>query len=562
MRRVIAGTIVGAIVALGALIVLPAPVRAAPVAPYSWLPYQYGYAHDVWQGNNVGTHTVAYDPNGVYAWDFGGSWIVRASMGGSVSLIKDSSTLGGCNQIYANDANFVKVYSGDGYERLYLHLAYGSVSGRIGLHQNVDRYQPIGVSGDTGWACGAHLHFQVQNPCPGFSCPSVPSSFLDQSVLNAHPLDGVPVAGDPPSAVSSYNSSFAMLVAENSQYTWMARGNHLQKYDMGGTGQNMFSGSHFFGSYDMGTQITALAVNETYLLIGLDTGRVIKTDMCDRGNNPCHFSDAFGSGTIAGYTNWQGVQDFSTQAGITSLAANANYLYVGFDVGVGASVSRVVKTNLCGTGQDMCALRSYTDGTCCWSQTSYWQGYQDWSTSVGAIAINGAYSYTSLAVRNNVCKDDNVGTGQNMFYLSDWPSSCTGGTAGHYFGYEGWTQAPVSLAADSSHVWWSVAGTPRLVETNNCGTAANICALSDGIGSGSLPNYTYWLGRQDWCGTYESSGVTVNTLYVDSAFYLPSGAYRIVQGSVHTSGGTTMFTGDCTGTSGSSYWLGYQDLNI
>jgi hypothetical protein len=219
----------------------------------------------------------------------------------------------------------------------------------------------------------------------------------------------------------------------------------------------------------------------------------------------------------------------------------------------------------------MCALRGYADGTCCWSQSSYWQGYQDWSTAIGAMAVNPSYVYVSLAVRNNVCKTDNGTTGQNVFWLSDWPSSCTGGTAGHYFGYQGWTDAttnpptphtPVSLAADSSHVWWSVAGTSRLVETTTCGTAANICALSDGIGSGSLPTYTYWLGRQDWCGTYLSSGVTSNAQYVDSAFYMGSGTYRIVQGSAHTSGSTNMFTGDCTGATGSLYWLGYQDLNI
>lgn len=388
MQRAIAVAAASLIGASVIVIVFPVVAGAAPVAPYSWLPWQYGYAHRVSQGNGDGTHTNLDQ----YAWDFAGSYVVRAARSGSVTSIKDDGRSGlpdsGCGGQYAGHANFVKIYSGDdGKEALYLHLAYGSVSGRIALNQYVDRYAPIGVSDSTGWVCGpgdpAHLHYQVQYPCSIYDCQSVASSFLDASIPSGQ--NGVPVLND---NWSSYNSSFAMLIAENSQNTYVARGNHLRRYDLGGTGPNMFSGAHALGSSDFpSAQITALAANSSNLFIGFDNGQVLKTDT---------------SMYSLGYEN------FTTQAGITSLAVNANYLYVGFDVGVGTSVSRVVKTSLCGVGPDMCQLTSYPDGTCC-SQNSNWKGYQDWSTSVGAIAINGSYSYTSLAVRNSVCKDDNMG---------------------------------------------------------------------------------------------------------------------------------------------------------
>lgn len=95
-----------------------------------------------------------------------------------------------------------------------------------------------------------------------------------------------------------------------------------------------------------------------------------------------------------------------------------------------------------------------------------------------------------------------------------------------------------------------------------CGTGGNVCALSDGIGTGEVahtPPYNYWVGKQDWCTDYEGTGVTSAGGWVDSTMYVGSGTYRIVQTSAYNNSGPSMFTGDCTGTSGV---IGYQDLQI
>ena len=584
-RRIVSAIVVSSILVSAALLALIPAIRtvhATNPAPYFWLPWQQNGAHQVWQGNGDAEHTASQGM--AYAWDFGptqggpGSWPIRAARDGTVSNIRDNSTRGGCNGQLQNDANYVTVDTAGGYRVLYLHLLYGSVSGRLSLNQYVDRYTTLGITDTSGYACGAHLHYQVEGECGSWFCTSVPSSFVDTWVTT-NDQNGVPLKYEWP--VSS-NNSFAILVAENSQYTWVARGSRLEKFDLGGNGPNMFStsldgktGPHALGWYDMGAQITALAANDYNLFIGVDTGRVIKTDMCGNGPNPCQFSDSQGGGSLAGYSYWKGTEDFTTQDGIVSLAATSLNLYVGFDVGVGGAVSRTVKTTTCANGSpNMCALTSM-DGTCCYDSNN-WLGYQDWSTSVGAMAVNAGRAYIALAVRNSVCKTDIVGTGQNMFYLSDWPSSCTGGNASHYFGYQSWRQAPVSLSADPSLVWWSESAfdynVTRVVQTNLCGSGANMCALIDDTGSGEVvrnPPYGYWIGRQDWCASYEGSGVTSNAQYtttnqyVDSAMYMGSGIYRIVQARDGGRGvnGVNMFTSDCSGNMG-SYVIGYQDLQI
>jgi murein DD-endopeptidase MepM/ murein hydrolase activator NlpD len=158
--------------------------------PYNYLPWDNAVPNEVTQGNNN-----PYTHNGTmaYAWDFGGSWEVRAARGGKVTGIKENSTTHCGTYLCQNDANYVVIDTLDGYETLYLHLAYGSVTSRVYLGQQVDRYMPIGVSDTTGFTDAAHLHYQVQDWCqnPCWFSQSRPSSFLDQDVL-LQDADGVP----------------------------------------------------------------------------------------------------------------------------------------------------------------------------------------------------------------------------------------------------------------------------------------------------------------------------------------------------------------------------------
>ncbi len=120
------------------------------------LPWTANVAYAVTQGHNGGSHTGL----GAWAWDFGMpiGTPVRAAHFGTARLVKGNSTVGGCSSVYANDANFVIVDQGNGYESLYLHL--NSVAVTQG--QAIERGDVVGYSGQTGWSCGPHLHFQVQ----------------------------------------------------------------------------------------------------------------------------------------------------------------------------------------------------------------------------------------------------------------------------------------------------------------------------------------------------------------------------------------------------------------
>lgn len=157
-------------------------LRSSPVGgKNNLLPWNANTSFLVTQGHNGGSHTGL----GAWAWDFGlpiGTPI-RAAHFGTVRLAKGNSTVGGCSPAYANDANFVIVDQGNGYESLYLHLS--SVGVAVG--QSVQRGDLLGYSGQTGWSCGAHLHFQVQlSPSNGggngFYNPSIHDVFYDTGV--------------------------------------------------------------------------------------------------------------------------------------------------------------------------------------------------------------------------------------------------------------------------------------------------------------------------------------------------------------------------------------------
>jgi hypothetical protein len=161
------------------------------------LPWQAGVKFTCTQGHNGGSHT---DYN-AYAWDFGmpvGTPIVAANSG-VVRATKGDSTGGGCSPAFVDEANYVVVTRSDGFESLYVHLS--AVTVPVGAV--VRRGDLIGYSGQTGYSCGAHLHYQVQpGPDVGgtsfFANPSVPSAFHDSGTAYD------PVSGD---VLTSQNSA-------------------------------------------------------------------------------------------------------------------------------------------------------------------------------------------------------------------------------------------------------------------------------------------------------------------------------------------------------------------
>lgn len=161
------------------------------------LPWQAGATFTCTQGHNGGSHT-GYN---AYAWDFGmpvGTPIVAASSG-VVRAAKGDSAGGGCDPAFVDEANYVVVTRSDGFESLYVHLSAVAVPVGAVVH----RGDLVGYSGQTGYSCGPHLHYQVQpGPDAGgttfYANPSVPSAFFDSGAAYD------PVAGD---VLVSHNSA-------------------------------------------------------------------------------------------------------------------------------------------------------------------------------------------------------------------------------------------------------------------------------------------------------------------------------------------------------------------
>jgi len=171
------------------------------------LPYPGGKSYKITQGNMAdtngdqkpdpdgshgrfpGVNDRNADPKATYAFDF---WMqegeeVVAAAEGKVAFVKDTSTKGGCDRRFQNDANYIVIDHSDGTRTLYLHLQYKSA--KVTPGDEVRQGQPIAKSGNTGWSCGAHLHFQRQELGKSWYTNSFPMAFSD--VLENK---GVPIA--------------------------------------------------------------------------------------------------------------------------------------------------------------------------------------------------------------------------------------------------------------------------------------------------------------------------------------------------------------------------------
>jgi murein DD-endopeptidase MepM/ murein hydrolase activator NlpD len=144
------------------------------LGPVLEVPWSCGETYSCTQGNGgQASHTGPAR----YAWDFGMplGTDVLAAHGGTVLLIEMDSQVGGCSNVYAQDANYVLIDHHDGTAGLYLHVEGDSSDLNVG--DQVATGDVIARVGQTGWTCGPHLHFQVQEICGSWWCQSVPAEF-------------------------------------------------------------------------------------------------------------------------------------------------------------------------------------------------------------------------------------------------------------------------------------------------------------------------------------------------------------------------------------------------
>lgn len=103
------------------------------------------------------------DPQNLYAVDFAapiGTPVLAAREGVVMQVESDFAQAGLSMEKYGGRANFIRILHDDGTMALYAHLREGGAHVRVG--QRVRAGQTIGLSGNTGFTTGPHLHFVVQ----------------------------------------------------------------------------------------------------------------------------------------------------------------------------------------------------------------------------------------------------------------------------------------------------------------------------------------------------------------------------------------------------------------
>jgi hypothetical protein len=142
---------------------------AAVTSPNGYkFPWQPGQSMQLTQDCNDSCCADHVNDDG-YAWDFanGGSFLVVAARGGTITHLKINSTTGCGNSSCVDAANVIVIDHGDGTHSTYLHLQGMTLAGGVSCGGTVSQGQALATAGTTGWSTGVHLHFQVSNVHPG-----------------------------------------------------------------------------------------------------------------------------------------------------------------------------------------------------------------------------------------------------------------------------------------------------------------------------------------------------------------------------------------------------------
>ncbi len=137
----------------------------------------------------------------LYAVDIGmpvSTKIVAVKKGVVISTKDDYAVAGVSSPFFFDKANYVDIMHDDGSYAIYAHLLLGSVKVKKG--QAVDAGQVIGLSGNTGYSTGPHLHFAIRHNARGRT-KSIPFKFTQPNKKAVTPKRGVWLLPDTESLV-------------------------------------------------------------------------------------------------------------------------------------------------------------------------------------------------------------------------------------------------------------------------------------------------------------------------------------------------------------------------
>jgi murein DD-endopeptidase MepM/ murein hydrolase activator NlpD len=126
--------------------------------PYVF-PYAHGQKFKVAQGYN-GQLTHQNSNSLDFSLEIGDT--VHAARAGKVTYVKQDSSIGGPKKELEHHANKIIILHDDGTFAYYVHLNKNGSLVQAG--DQVEKGQAIGISGNTGYSFGPHLHFMVIKP--------------------------------------------------------------------------------------------------------------------------------------------------------------------------------------------------------------------------------------------------------------------------------------------------------------------------------------------------------------------------------------------------------------
>lgn len=128
-----------------------------------------------------------------WSFDFAMPWgtpVIAARAGTVVEVVDDHVANGTAPRFY-DKANRVTVMHADGTLAMYAHLRHGAA---VEPGDRVQTGDLLGLSGDTGYSTGPHLHFMVWKRQADLSRISVPIRFFDGTQAGLLPARGVAYA--------------------------------------------------------------------------------------------------------------------------------------------------------------------------------------------------------------------------------------------------------------------------------------------------------------------------------------------------------------------------------